>query len=289
MGLRGYGCWGSVLWMKILSAWVFAMACGVVSAGDTGKVLATPGLVAFWDFQEEGGKPRVSKGGDKAYELLEKKGPVVRAEDGVFGPYSAEIARGQWLMVPRKEIGALDIFGKEAQVTVVAWVKRRDKQVWQAIAGAWDETRKKRQYCLFLYAATATRSDEMKRYPVKDRVHGHVSAVGGPTEGNEYCITYSSGATPVPMDVWQCVAMSYDGKASRVFLNGKLDAWELRNPFPYEDGIFDGGEDGADFTVGAVHRGGSWGNFFGGRIGGLAVFKRALTDEEMADLAEAGR
>lgn len=256
-------------------------------AGDVGRILKTPDLVAFWDFQEAAGGPRMSKGGGPIHALQEMKGPVQRVEGGVFGAYAAEMAYGQRFQIDRKDLGALDIHGKEAQVTVVAWVMRRDKQPWQAIAGVWDETRSKRQYCLFLNAPTATRVDEMKRYPVKDRIHGHVSAVGGGTPGNTYCITYSSGATAIPFGEWQCVAMSYDGKASRVYVDGKLDAWELRNPFPYEDGIFDGGAQGAAFTVGAVHRGGSWGNFFGGKIGGLAVFGRALSGGEIMNLAQA--
>jgi hypothetical protein len=255
---------------------------------DSAVVLGTPGLVAFWDFQGEAGQPRASQSGSKEYALHEQKGPVARVEGGVFGQYSARIKRGQWLMAVRKDVGALDIHGKDAQVTVVAWVKRGDRNPWQAIAGVWDETRKKRQYCLFLNAPRGTRADEMKRYPLANRIHGHVSAVGGPTPGEEFCITYSSGATEIPFGPWQCIAMSYDGKASRVFVNGKLDSLEHYNPFPYPDGLFDGGTDGADFTVGAVHRGGSWGNFFDGHLGGLAIYNRALSEDEMAALGKLG-
>lgn len=60
----------------------------------------------------------------------------------------------------------------------------------------------------------------MKRYPLANRIHGHVSAIGGPTPGDEFCITYSSGATEVPMEGWQCLAMSDDGKTSRVYVKG---------------------------------------------------------------------
>lgn len=247
------------------------------------NLLKMEGLVAFWDFQEPAGQPRVSKKGELA--LQEMKGPIALADDGVFGPGSADIRRGQWLMIPRAQTGALDIHGKDAQVTVVAWVKRQDKDSWQAIAGVWDETRKKRQYCLFLNAPRGTKADEMKRYPLANRIHGHVSAIGGPTPGEDFCITYSSGATEIPMKKWVCLAMQYTGHESRVYVNGKLDSLTQYNPFPYAEGLYDGGKDGADFTVGAVHRGGSWGNFFGGQIGGLAVYNRALTDAELKLLA----
>ena len=253
---------------------------------DAAAILkAMPDLVAFWNFQEEGGQPRVS--GD--LKLQEMKGPVERVEGGVFGPYAARIKRGQWLMIERKEIGALDIHGKDAQVTVAAWVYREDKIPWQAIAGVWDETRGKRQYCLFLNAPVGTRADEMKRYPMVSRIHGHVSAVGGPTPGHGVCITYSSGATEIPMKSWQCLVLCYDAKESRLYVNGRLDALEHYNPFPYADGLFDGGKEGSPFTVGAVHRGGTWGNFFAGRIGGLAVFARALSEEEIATLGSLPR
>lgn len=255
------------------------------AADPAEPVLKTPDLVAFWDFQEPAGSPRISRGTAHSYALQEMSGAVERMEGGVFGTFAAGIKRGQRLQVSRADIGALDIHGKDAQVTVVAWIRRGDKQTWQAIAGVWDETRKMRQYCLFLNAPRGTRADEMKRYPLADRIHGHVSGVGGPTPGEQFCITYSSGATAIPFGEWQCLAMSYDGKASRVYVNGKLDALEQYNPFPYTEGLFDGGKEGADFTVGAVHRGGEWGNYFDGRIGGLAIYKRALNEEEMTRLA----
>lgn len=241
------------------------------------------GLISFWDFAEEAGKERVAQG--QAYKLREMQGPIARAEDGVFGKHSAELKEGQWFRIPREECPALDLHGKEARVSVVAWVKRgAKKSAWQAVAGLWDESRGKRQYCLFLDAARRTKSTDLTRDPCRDLIHGHVSAVGGPTPGDKFCITYASGATKVPLDAWHAVAMTYDGKHSRVYLDGKLDAVEPYNPFPYADGLYDAGPTGADFTVGSVSVGGKPGNFFVGRLGGLAIYDRALSDEELASL-----
>lgn len=247
-------------------------------------ILGIPSLVALWDFQEEGS--RKSKGGDQIYELEEQNGSIQRVNDGVLGPYAARLDYGEFFKIERAKIGALNIHGKQAQVTVAAWIKRDSKQSWQAIAGVWDESHKKRQYCLFLNAPRGTKADEMVRYPLFNRIHGHVSGVGGPTKGDKFCITYSSGKTNIPMKEWVFIAMSYDGKFSKVFVNGKLDAWDQYNPFPYEEGLFDGGENGGDFTVGAVHRSDEWGNFFGGDLGGIAIFNRALKEEELAHLAK---
>lgn len=169
----------------------------------------------------------------------------------------------------------------------MAWVKRERPQAWQAIAGVWDESRKMRQYCLFLNAASRTDHRTMQRQPCKDLFQGHVSSVGGPTPGHEFCITYASSGSAVSMEVWHSLAFTYDGKGVRLYLNGSFDASESSNPFPYPVGLYDGGDDGADFTVGSVSVRGKPGNFFGGMLGGLAVCRRALTPAEIAALHKA--
>jgi len=269
----------TVLLYLLLSA---VLACGrplTDAAPSARAVRQTPGLVAFWDFQEAAGQDRVSRPG--GYRLQEQGGAVERVADGALGPYSARLADEKHFLLARRDLRQLNIHGKNAQVTVVAWVKRQDPKAWQAIAGVWDETRGKRQYCLFLNATSRTHNQEMVRYPVQDRVHGHVSAIGGSTPGHCCCVTYSSGKTAIPLDHWQVIAMSYDGTHSRVYVNGVLDAEENYNPFYYPDGIFDGGEDGAPFTVGAVSAHGKMNNFFVGLIGGLAVYNRALSAQEL--------
>ncbi|GAA4457036.1 hypothetical protein GCM10023189_27150 [Nibrella saemangeumensis] len=245
-----------------------------------------PGLVAFWDFQEPAGQDRVSKTG--GYRLREQGGSVERATEGVLGSYSARLTDGKHFLLPRAELNKLNIHGKQAQVTVVAWVKRQNPKAWQAIAGVWDETRGKRQYCLFLNATSRTHNQEMVRYPCRDLVHGHVSAIGRSTPGHCCCVTYSSGKTTIPLNTWQVITMTYDGAYSRVYVNGELDAETNYNPFYYPDGIFDGGNDGAPFTVGAVSAHGKMNNFFDGLIGGLAVYNRALTPAEIRILSQSG-
>lgn len=245
-------------------------------------VLETPGLAAFWDFREDQGNKRISLA-PGAHSLEEMAGPVAREADGPFGT-ALHIKSGQWLRIPREQLGSLNIHGPSAQVTVMAWVRRERPHAWQAIAGVWDESRKKRQYCLFLNAASRTDHRTMKRQPCKDLFQGHVSSVGGPTPGEEFCITYASSGSVVPMEGWHSLTLTYDAKEVRLYLDGKFDASEGSNPFPYAEGLFDGGEDGAEFTVGSVSVRGKPGNFFGGRLGGLAVFQRALGAEEIAAL-----
>lgn len=73
-------------------------------------ILKVPGLVCFWDFQEETGEDRISKSHFK-YRLIELSGAVERVEDGIFGPYSAKFCPGRWLSIPRTQCPALNIHG----------------------------------------------------------------------------------------------------------------------------------------------------------------------------------
>jgi hypothetical protein len=85
------------------------------------------------------------------------------------------------------------------------------------------------------------------------------------------------------------VAMTFSGGAARVFVNGHLDTCPESNPFPVAPHLFDGGTDGADFTVGTNSVRHQWSNPFGGILGGLAVYRRALTETELTSLANMDR
>ncbi|WP_218919487.1 SMP-30/gluconolactonase/LRE family protein [Spirosoma aerolatum] len=239
-------------------------------------LLAIPNLLCLWDFA---GKQPLRSKGKYPYLLQEPTGPISMLNEGVLSDRSLDIREHEYLTIPRADCPGLNIRGKQAQVTVLAWVKRqvksRDNAECEAIAGMWNETQKKRQYCLFL---------NIRLHDSKSQVCGHISGVGGPTPGEKWCVDVSIGQTPVRYDEWTFVAMTYDGHFIKSYRNGQFDARTDRNPYPYDEGIFDGGEDGADFTVGAVHRLGAIGNDFVGQLGGLAVFDRALSADEIAGI-----
>jgi hypothetical protein len=234
-----------------------------------------PHLLTFWDFQEPAGQLRIAQG-RYPYALHEMAGPVERVEGGLFGPWAAELKYQQWFCVPRKEAPGLSV----PQVSVVAWVKRgrKPETECEAVAGIWNETNKLRQYCLFL---------DLRIHDSADQVCGHVSATGGPTEGHRWCMDSAIGTTTVPWneDQWRCIGFTYDGVYARAYLDGRLDLREKFNPYYYPGGLFDGGENGADFTVAAVHRGERMGNWFTGQMAGLAVFDAALDEDTMQELA----
>lgn len=248
-----------------------------------------PDLLCFWDFQDE--KNEYMAQGSHAYLLRPVDKPVPRVAEGVFGANSVRLGRGHGaLYIPRRDCPALNLRGPKARVSLVAWIKREKGAPagnCQAVAGMWNE-HAKRQYCLFL---------NLRIWDSAEQVGAHISSIGGATPGYKYCMDAAIGKTAVPFDTWQCVAISYDGAFARAYVNGQLDNRGDRNPYRYEGGIFDGGENGADFTVGAVTRpekvdedrkehGSILANNYHGLLGGLAIYDRALTDAEMRRLAQ---
>ncbi len=242
--------------------------------------------VAWWDFQEPAGQPRMARG-RAPFALQETNGPIERVTGAPGGRFAARMDRDrrQFFVLPRAKLGALNIHGPDARLTVAALVRRRDTRSWQAIAGVWDESRGLRQYFLFVDGTSQTNPLTMTRSPIRHKVHGHVSDVGEPTPGHEFCVTYATGDSVIETGAWRWLAMTFDGSTIKIFVDGVLDAAAPYNPFPFSGPVFDGGADGADFTVGAVSVKGAPGNFFGGDIAQLAVFDRALTASEVSMLS----
>ncbi len=252
------------------------------------KLKEIPGLVAVWDFKEKEGKARKAEGKGR-FPLSEVNGPVRRIPEGPLSGYSGLFENGVYLSLPNAATGALNLYGPGQGVTVMAWVK------WQGgtgfVGGMWNEYASggKRQYGLFV---------SLPYYNGPDQVCGHISATGKPTPPFPYSIDYAASAQAVTRNEWACIAFTYDGREIRSYLNGVFQArppelidhtkgfegypdgiTHSKNPYLFPDGM---GNNGSDFTVGAVLLSRGMGNFFKGQIGGLCVFDRALSPEELA-------
>lgn len=255
------------------------------------RLKQTPGLVAFWDFKEKEGKSRKAFGAGK-FLLSEKDGKVERVNEGPISGYAAKFGNGAFLSLENSKTGALNLYGENQGVTVIAWVK------WEGntgfIGGMWNEYQDggKRQYGLFI---------SLPYYNGADQVCGHISKTGKPTPPFPYSSDYSASKQKVAKKEWQCVAFTYDGEYIKSFLNGEFQQrepelinhtkgfegmpnglFQSKNPYYFPDGM---GNNGSDFTVGAVLLKTGMGNFFQGLIGGLAVFNRAISEEEVGDLS----
>ncbi|CAN5342483.1 hypothetical protein BH23VER1_BH23VER1_22910 [soil metagenome] len=298
-----------------------AVATAAAPAGDPGVVEEMPGLVAFWTFGEEGGELRVSSGTAQKHALAEKQGPIPRVEGGPFSGFSAHLDGQQWLEIKHDSLGDLNISGPDAQVSMFAAVLIEDVPRSRTIAGIWSEGKGAhddtgtRQYALLAH---------MPAYGGSRRLTPHISSEGGVTRRADgtplpWNADYAAPQAELPEGKWCTVGFTYDSDYIRAYVNGVMEPRALdpendnrtdryftaegpdgkdrgMNPYYHGRGIFryDPNEHAeskippSDFTVGARYAGGSMlSEAFRGKFGGLAVFDRALTDEEMMALHEA--
>jgi hypothetical protein len=261
------------------------------STDKLNQIMSIEGLVAVWDFKEEAGQPRKAFGAGE-FPLEEINGQITRINEGPLSGYSASLGTGAYFSLAHSATGRLNIYGPNQGVTVVAWIKWTGEQTG-FVGGMWNEYQDggKRQYGLFV---------SLPHYNGKNQVCGHISNTGKPTPPFPYSIDYSASKQEVPANQWVCVAFTYDGKSIKSYLNGLIEKRkpelikntagfegypdglvQRKNPYFFPHGM---GNNGSDFTVGAVLLKSGMGNFFKGQIGGLAVFDRALTKEEMRQL-----
>ena len=188
---------------------------------NTVEAILGAGPICFWDFSSG-----LTSRGRESYTLRVGKQEIPFVCDGIFGRSCPEMKEGRYYTLPRAECPGLDFGADHSEFTIVTWVKRHHKTSpeCQAIAGMWNETDLKRQYCLFV---------DLRIWESSNQVAGHVSSSGGPTNGYRYCMDAAIGATSIPLEKWQTLAFTYDGKFARVYLEGALDSRESRNPFDY--------------------------------------------------------
>lgn len=287
--------------------------------GDRQVVENTPGLVAFWTFGEDAGMPRLSSGTVERHPLTEVQGPIRRVNGGPYSGYAAELDGKQYFRIPYDETGDLNISGDSAQVSMFAVVRIIDLRKSRTIAGMWSEGKGAhddsgtRQYALLM---------NMPAYGGPNKLTPHISSEGGVTrraDGSAFpwCVDYAVTADEVPTETWCTLGFTYDSKYIRAYINGELNELGLdpiahrrtdryftqegpngrdrgMNPYFHGRGIFQYDPaihaqskpaGGSDFTIGARYAVGSMlGEATIGRFAGLAVFKRALTNDEIREL-----
>lgn len=255
------------------------------------QILGTSNLIALWDFSEESGCNRGSVG-MRNFQLREFTSHVDRIADGPISGFSGSFKNGAFLSLPNEETAELNIYGNNREVTVLAWIKWDVNTGIAFICGLWDEFTNggKRQYGLFV---------NLPKYNGKNNVCGHISRTGKPTPPFPYSVDYSASKQTVLVGDtnWNLIGFTYDGYQVKsycngVFLNREVELINDTKGFPgYENGMyasknpyifpFGMGNNGANFTVGGnlIHSG--YSNFFNGKIAGIAIFDRVLSDVEI--------
>ena len=248
-------------------------------------------LIAFWDFTEEG-PPYYAKAGVDSFPLVVGGGNPQRVSGDPFGGGLRFNGTSDFLIIPKERVGALRVARSSDEVTVVAWIKHLGyPTASHFVAGIWQENNNdpRRQYALF---------DSLPKYGGQNRVCGHISKTGGPSPGLPYSRDYSASGDVIPPNVIQFTGFTYDGNVIKSYRDGICDSYTSytepeppkgqgltydKNPYAFDLGL-NAKEPPGDFTVGAVLLTGGWSNFFQGELYGLAVFRRALSHEEMLKL-----
>lgn len=308
------------------------LATAIVLPTVAVSVIPEEGLVSFWDFQETSG-PFTAKLGSGKYTLEEAAwdndtrtwssgNTVARVRDvppgAPFGPQSASLTQEQMLNIreTQKRAPLLNIHGDNATLSVVAWVKPGEmehKAGFGHVVGIWSEPIDARTYVLF--APGSSRGGW-------NHLDAEVSRTGLTMQpACRWSTSYALGEANVTTQAWHMLAMTFDGKSIRAFVNGTLDyrpphrlhpvgdvcseTWQ--NPAPVstwsnrtEPGTWGPGGDPkgniTDFTIGGqretpcpdgVPCAGGLAHGWYGLLGGLAVYDRALSSEELLSMAHA--
>ena len=277
-----------ILLLLLLS---FAATATAQNRPKIGKALERHNsLVAYWDFSAKE-HPLKAKGCSEELELRAKTTEATPNFIKEGKEVSLRFDGGDYLYIPYAESGGLNVHSNA--VTVIARVRWTRGKIG-FVAGMWDEYANggMRQYGLFI---------SLPYYNGKNQVCGHISRTGRPTPPFPYSIDYSASAQEVPDGEWCVVAFTYDGKYIRSYFNGVCEPREpelilhtkgfegypdglvqSKNPYYFPNGI---GNNGSDFTVGAVFVKGKIGNHFRGDISWIAVYDRALGDKEILQLS----
>lgn len=247
---------------------------------------ASRGKVAHWNFRT--GPHLIDRLNPERTLRHSEVGSVWWQADNQVGGCMVFAGDGGHLRLPSKEVGDLDMSGT-GTVTVMALV-RRGALGHGFIAGLWQEqdSDPRRQYGMFI---------DLPAYGGGDQVIGHVSRTGGASTNLPYSRDYAASARMVRPGDWRVIAFRYDGEHITAFLDGIADPRPefvevgpplgeglryAKNPFRFDGGLYAGPL--AEFTVGAVLLTSGIGNAFSGALAELAVWDRALRDDELAAL-----
>lgn len=279
---------GAVSYAKNDTVWP---DCGDPFGFDADFLDNDPDIRAFWTFQEAAPGPYFDRINNLilAYDnVVSGNGSSannVRRGDGIFGDYSQQIDQLGFYCPADND---LLHFAGETEYTVVAWVKTFQSFTagtqMGLVAGVWEEgaaASGDRQFALF-HSLRDLNDDAVIMPPAT--VNGHTSNDGGITEPYQFNYEVSASGESFYHGEWVCMAVTWDGTTSRSYINGRF-VEGLRNP--YTPGYTSLHDSSSPFRMGGVKvsGSGSWGNWMNGDIGGLAVFARCLSEDDLERIA----
>lgn len=280
-----------------------------VAPVDAGSFPWPSGLVGLFNFQQDvnGGTTLTSRVSAQVATLTARGTKTVvldAADPGPFGP--SLVLDGATVFAKQGSLGALDLSTYGNQFTVISWTKdtagnHDDGANGIAFrAGSHDDVTPARQFGLYFDGNGWIWS------------HGHLTphlgAQDGPSPGYPFNRDYAASArkyfTGTGQGQWHMEAGTFDGSQIIAYIDGLTDSWQAapepppsvlgfadgiyvpqvvdRNPFVIHKGI-NRSQTQKIFTIGGTcgvspDAGQSWTT---GKLGGIAVFNRALTADEI--------
>lgn len=246
-----------------LSPFLVLLVCSVAWATDYSQDANCQG---FWPMEDSGNESDEGFNTDNA--LTETSGTIPQDTDKKFGQYSRDFEFGDTEYMTHADSLATDINGANQQLSIVAAVNREsDSGSFESIVAKYDYGSGDRQYALYVYG-------------VDDAVRFNISPDGGTANSG-----VAFGTTSITLGSWFHLAGVYDDTDMRMYVNGSLDTNGSNNPLTYTSGIYNGS---AAVTVGCYLNSGAQIRNWDGLIDDVAIFDRALTAVEVADIANYG-
>ncbi|MCX7712921.1 MAG: LamG domain-containing protein [Chthoniobacterales bacterium] len=247
-------------------------------------------LLACWEFRET--TPPFLSNPPHYFPLTPYHAKIEKSPPSSSSPPSIRIPYPGWLHLPRHLLGPLNFHGYQPLTLIIRACPDSDRP-WQFLAGIWNEHDHRRQFALFYNGTWKYNHLTNSRSPARFQLHAYLSKEGGHTPGHPACFSYATAPIELPPGNWHTFAMTWDGSYITAYVDGKLHPVPGQNPLPFAGPIFDGGPNGADFTV-AQRSMALWHNYpydpcpanegFSGLLSFLALFQRALSPEEIASL-----
>ena len=282
---------------------------------DAGAFPWPQGLVGLWTFQDDrvGRSTVTSKVGSQSVVLMARGSKTVAKDDDDPGPFgSSLVLDGATVFVKDGDLGALDVSKTGDEVTVIAWVKDT--------AGTHDDTSPTNGIAFRAGSHCEPGDTAARQYGLYFDAHGalgmkhghltpHIGAQDGATPGYPYNVDYAGSHrvyfSGTGQNQWHMEAMTFDGAEIIAYVDGMTDTWSAppvepyfgggqtsrravqRNPYPLRKGI-NRSQTTKRFSVGGSTQSNagvvSGINFMTGKLGGVAVFNRALTANEIMQI-----
>ena len=194
--------------------------------------------------------------------LVETSGDIPNSADKMFGSYSRDFELGDSEYLTHADGGSTDISGADQAISFICFYKSEnaDQTNEEVLIGKYDNVNSDIQYTLYI----ATTGDVATL---------RLSSDGASTSS-------AVGATDIGTN-WRGIAAVYNDTDIRIYLDGSLDSNGSSNPRVYSGGIFNANE---PFYIGVHLKAGNLDEYADGLIDDAAVFNRALTSVEVADI-----